>query len=63
MPRNPRALAWRAPLVAAVLCMLVAAGLAAFGQRAVADVFVTIGFAIGILSVPIWLVTGTQEQA
>jgi uncharacterized membrane protein len=54
--------AWRLPLIAAVLAMVGAAVLAASGQRAVSDVLVTIGFAIGILSVPVWLFTGSREH-
>ncbi|HPE11750.1 MAG: hypothetical protein H6524_10340 [Actinobacteria bacterium] len=59
---NLRRWAWRVPLIVAVLAMLFAAALVSMGQRAVSDVFVTMGFAFGILSVPIWMLTG-REQA
>jgi hypothetical protein len=49
-------------LIAAVVAMIGAAMLAAAGQRAVSDIVVTIGFAIGILSVPVWLFTGSREH-
>jgi len=53
--------AWRVPLIAAVLAMLFAAALVSIGQRAVSDVFVTLGFAFGILSVPIWILTDRKQ--
>lgn len=53
--------AWRVPLIAAVLAMLFAAALVSIGQRAVSDVFVTLGFALGILSVPIWIITDRKR--
>jgi hypothetical protein len=59
---NLRRWAWRVPLIVAVLAMLFAAALVSMGQRAVSDVFVTMGFAFGILSVPIWMLTD-REQA
>ena len=42
---NLRRWAWRVPLIVAVLAMLFAAALVSMGQRAVSDVFVTMGFA------------------
>jgi hypothetical protein len=53
--------AWRVPLIVAVLAMLLAAALVSIGQRAVSDVFVTLGFAFGILSVPIWILTDRKQ--
>lgn len=53
--------AWRVPLIVAVLTMLFAAALVGIGQRAVSDVFVTLGFAFGILSVPIWILTDRKQ--
>ena len=50
------------PLIVAVLAMLFAAALVSMGQRAVSDVFVTMGFAFGILSVPIWMLTGGSKH-
>ena len=55
MPREG-GLAWRIPLVIAVVAMLLAAVAAVLGQEAAADVIVTVGFAIGVLSVPIWMI-------
>jgi hypothetical protein len=43
------------PLVVAVASMLAAAVLVALGHRALSDIFVTTGFAVGMLSIPIWL--------
>ena len=55
MPREG-GLAWRVPLIIAVVAMLLAAVAAVLGQETVADVVVTVGFAIGVLSVPIWMI-------
>ena len=55
MPREG-GLAWRIPLMIAVVAMLLAAVAAVLGQETVADVVVTVGFAIGVLSVPIWMI-------
>jgi hypothetical protein len=55
--------AWRIPLVIAVTAMLLAAAMAALGQRAVSDQLVVLGFAVGVISVPVWLVTGFKEEA
>lgn len=54
---HARSWAWRLPLIVAVIAMLMAAVLVALGQRALSDLVVTIGFAVGMLSVPIWLFT------
>ncbi len=53
--------AWWVPLIVAVLAMLLAAALVSIGQRAISDVFVTLGFAFGILSVPIWILTDRKQ--
>jgi hypothetical protein len=50
-----RAWTWQMPLVVAVASMLAAAVLVALGHRALSDIFVTTGFAVGMLSIPIWL--------
>ena len=55
MPREG-GLAWRIPLVIAVVSNLLAAAAANLGQAAAAAVIVTVGFAIGVLSVPIWMI-------
>ncbi len=55
--RRRLAWAWRLPLIVAILAMLSAAALVAMDQRELSDTFVTMGFAIGMLSVPIWLLT------
>ncbi|MFN8213395.1 MAG: hypothetical protein U0R27_07125 [Candidatus Nanopelagicales bacterium] len=54
--RREGGMAWRVPLMIAVAAMLLAAMAAVFGQEAAADVIVTVGFAIGVLSVPIWMI-------
>lgn len=54
--RREGGMAWRVPLMIAVAAMLLAAVAAVFGQEAAADVIVTVGFAIGVLSVPIWMI-------
>ena len=54
--------AWRIPLIIAVAAMLLAAAMAALGQRAVSDQLVVLGFAVGVVSVPLWLVTGVKEE-
>ncbi len=54
---------WRVPLIIAVAAMLLAAVAAVLGQKGVADVIVTVGFGIGVLAVPIWLVTSIRKGA
>ena len=54
--RREGGMAWRVPLMIAVAAMLLTAMAAVFGQEAAADVIVTVGFAIGVLSVPIWMI-------
>jgi hypothetical protein len=61
--RREGGLVWRVPLMIAVTAMVLAAVAAVFGQKAVADVVVTGGFAIGMLAVPIWLVTRFRKEA
>ena len=61
MPREG-GLAWRIPLVIAVVAMLLAAVAAVLGQETVADVVVTVGFAIGVLAVPIWMVGSLRNN-
>ena len=61
MPREG-SLAWRIPLVIAVVAMLLAAVAAVLGQETVADVVVTVGFAIGVLAVPIWMVGSLRNS-
>ncbi|MCB0921958.1 MAG: hypothetical protein KDC08_09130 [Actinobacteria bacterium] len=61
MPREG-GLAWRIPLVIAVVAMLLAAVAAVLGQETVADVVVTVGFAIGVLAVPIWMVGSLRNS-
>lgn len=55
--RRKSGVLWRVPLVIAVVAMLVAAVEAALNYKPVADVIVTGGFAIGVLAVPLWLLT------
>ncbi|HNE89021.1 MAG TPA: hypothetical protein PKL68_05370 [Actinomycetota bacterium] len=54
--------AWRVPLIIAVVAMLLAAVAAALGQETVADIIVTVGFAIGVLAVPIWMVGSLRNN-
>ncbi len=61
MPREG-GLAWRIPLMIAVVAMLLAAVAAVLGQETVADVVVTVGFAIGVLAVPIWMVGSLRNS-
>jgi hypothetical protein len=61
--RREGGLVWRVPLMIAVTAMVLAAVAAVFGQKAVADVVVTGGFAVGMLAVPIWLVTRFRKEA
>lgn len=61
MPREG-GLAWRVPLIIAVVAMLLAAVAAVLGQETVADVVVTVGFAIGVLAVPIWMVGSLRNS-
>lgn len=50
-------------MVIAVVAMLVAAVEAALNYKPVADVIVTGGFAIGVLAVPLWLLTTFRKEA
>lgn len=60
--RREGGMAWRVPLMIAVAAMLLAAMAAVFGQEAAADVIVTVGFAIGVLAVPIWMVGSLRNS-
>ena len=60
--RRKSGVLWRVPLVIAVVAMLVAAVEAALNYKPVADVIVTGGFAIGVLAVPLWLLTTFRKE-
>lgn len=55
--------AWRVPLIAAIVLFLAGALVIAFGNKYVSDILVGAGFAVGMLAVPLWILTAPREEA
>ncbi len=55
--------AWRVPLIVAIVLFLAGALVIALGNKYVSDILVGAGFAVGMLAVPLWILTAPREEA
>lgn len=53
---------WKVPLISAVVLFLAGAAVIAFGNKYISDILVGAGFAIGMLSIPLWIVFAPREK-